>query len=307
MSKVVRKKGISLVALVITIVVMIILTGAVVITGINVPQNAQLAVFHNNIGIMQEATTTKMLNNRLKYVRERSELYKWVDVIEGYTEENAAGGIEPTFTVDAEGKYNGQAVAPLSTVVINNTSVSEEEGSKYYVDRNGIVYHEGKEINGQIHFNQTSQTGIYGIKRKIDSSSTAWERIEDNKGLQANATLYGTLNGKNDFDTLHPWSSIKSYNYDTQANKITAWYGESGYKADGSNGDVLTYVPEFWYKRIQKDGWEYIYITGTDPQDNSYTKSEEFSMGRYEAYVEDGKIYSRSGVISTTSISIYGF
>ena len=301
------KKGISLVALVITIVVMIILSGAVVITGINVPQNAQLAVFHNNIGIMQEATTTKMLNNRLKYVSERSELYKWVDVIEGYTEESAAGGIEPTFAVNAEGKYNGQAVAALSNVVINSTSISEEEGSKYYVDRDGIVYHEGKDINGQIHFNQTSQTGIYGIKRKIDSSSTAWERIGDSKDFKANATLYGVLSGGNDFDTLHPWSSIKSYNYNTETNKITAWYGESGYKADGSNGDVLTYIPAFWYKRIQEDGYEYIYISSTDPKDSTYTKSEAFSIARYETYVENNKAYSRSGVIPKVSTNINTF
>ncbi|MDD4066563.1 MAG: hypothetical protein PHH22_01135 [Clostridia bacterium] len=49
------KKGISLVALIITIIVLIILTAAVVITGVNAPKNEQLAVFLNNISTVQEA------------------------------------------------------------------------------------------------------------------------------------------------------------------------------------------------------------------------------------------------------------
>ena len=57
------KKGISLVALIITIIVLIILTAAVVITGANTPENAQLAVWKNDVSAVQDAVILCMLNN----------------------------------------------------------------------------------------------------------------------------------------------------------------------------------------------------------------------------------------------------
>ena len=58
-----NKKGISLVALVITIIVLIILTAAVVITGINVPTNAEKAVRDYNLTVVQDAVTLYVMNN----------------------------------------------------------------------------------------------------------------------------------------------------------------------------------------------------------------------------------------------------
>jgi hypothetical protein len=89
---------------------------------------------------------------------------------------------------------------------------------------------------------------IYGIKRQItpDNSSSAWTRIEDAVGLIANATKNGGA-VQNDFDSLYPWSDIITYNYDVQGKRITAYYGEPTFSFDGSNGEVLTRIPEFWY------------------------------------------------------------
>ena len=62
-----RKTGISLVALVITIIVLIILTAAVIIVGINTPENNEYAVKMHNKATLQDAVTlyvmTEMLNN----------------------------------------------------------------------------------------------------------------------------------------------------------------------------------------------------------------------------------------------------
>ena len=301
------RKGISLVALVITIIVLVVLTGAVVITGVNVPQQGQLAVFKNNISNVQDAVTLKMLNNMADKISSNNENVKWIGVISGYTDTTQV----PIF----DKNINGVQVAQLDSSLKESVNISESEFSKYYIDRNGIIYHEGKNIDGVIYYNKNMQSSInlkdlsmYGIKREIESTSTAWTRIEDSTNLEANATLYGTLNGRNDFDSLYPWSAIRSYNYNPITDTITAWHGESGYKADGSNGDVLTYVPEFWYKRIQPgDGYEYIYISAIDPNDNTFTKSEAFSIARYETYIENNKTYSRAGVIPTTNINISDF
>ncbi len=145
---------------------------------------------------------------------------------------------------------------------------------------------------------------IYGVKREISTSSTKWERIEDSVGLEANATKDGS-EVKNDFDSIYPWSDIITYNYDDVEKKETAKYGDENFKFDGSNGQVLTRIPEFYYKREQRDGVEYQYISKY-PQEG-FTKSDTFSIGRYTMSGSDEKVYSRSGVKPIVSTTITDF
>ena len=144
------------------------------------------------------------------------------------------------------------------------------------------------EIGVSITGKQVTETNlIYGIKRDTNSTSTEWERIEASIGLEANAVLpesgsttVANTEVKNDFDNIYPWSNIRSYNYDASKKKVTAWYGDSNFKFDGSNGEVLTFIPGFWYKREVVDGVEYQYISKYEQSGYSY--SESFSVGRYK-------------------------
>ncbi len=145
---------------------------------------------------------------------------------------------------------------------------------------------------------------IYGVKRDIESSSTKWERIEDSVGLIANATKDGS-EVQNDFDSIYPWSEIITYNYDDVTKTETAKYGDDNFKFDGSNGQVLTRIPEFYYKREQVDGVEYQYISKY-PQEG-YTKSEAFSIGRYTMSGNSTKVYSKSGVKPLTNLTITNY
>ena len=145
---------------------------------------------------------------------------------------------------------------------------------------------------------------IYGVKRDIESYSTTWERIEDSVGLTANATKDGS-EVENDFDSIYPWSDIITYNYDDVEKKETAKYGNDNFAFDGSNGQVLTRIPEFYYKREQVDGVEYQYISKY-PQEG-YTKSESFSIGRYTMSGNSTKAYSRSGYAPLVNTTITGF
>ncbi len=138
-----------------------------------------------------------------------------------------------------------------------------------------------------------NNTHIYGIKRTLNSSSPTWERTDAAIGKIANATHDGSP-VQNDFDNLYPWSDIISYNYDTETQEIKAYYGEEGFKFDGSNGDVLTKIPEFWYKRWQDASYEYIQIA--DKETEGFLKSNEFSLGRYPISGNSVKISSISGV-----------
>ena len=146
----------------------------------------------------------------------------------------------------------------------------------------------------------------YGIRRKIkDNTSPVWERICDNIGLVANATKDGSA-VQNDFDNIYPWSDIKTYNYDTTNKKVKAYIGEPGFKFDGTNGEVLTRIPEFWYKREIKEDYEYIYIA--DYNRAGYKHSKEFSIGRYDISVDaNGKAHSISGQIPAYNKTISAF
>ncbi|MDD4067032.1 MAG: hypothetical protein PHH22_03565, partial [Clostridia bacterium] len=149
------KKGISLVALIITIIVLIILTAAVVITGINTPQNAQLAVFLNNITTVQEAVNLKMLNNMAKYATSDLDLEKckWVGVIQGYTEENAENN---DALPESTQQIAGQDVLSIDESLKNELSINAEELVKYFVTLTGQVYYEGFEYNGVTYYNKDS-------------------------------------------------------------------------------------------------------------------------------------------------------
>ena len=146
-----------------------------------------------------------------------------------------------------------------------------------------IYYKSDNNINSDILIKTKAiikEVFVYGIKRDINSTTTTWERIEDSVGLIANASLPTSTIVKNDFDNIYPWSDIKSYNYNASTKKVTAWYGDSNFKFDGSNGEVLTYIPEFYYKREVVNGVEYQYISRYEQ--DGFLYSEPFSVGRYK-------------------------
>ena len=148
------KKGISLVALIITIVVLIIITAAVVLTSVDTPQTAQLAVFYNNIATVQEAVRLQMNNNLTKYAANGTKnliKYKWVGVVKEYTESDAENGINPSFNSTTIQDIN---VANIDTNIKENISISDDEFEKYYVDNKGIVYYEGFIYDGIKYYNR---------------------------------------------------------------------------------------------------------------------------------------------------------
>lgn len=183
-----------------------------------------------------------------------------------------------------------------------NVIVDNAQNVNITLDENQIYVTE-KEMEEAIKKAITKKGNLYGIKRKVnDNTSSAWERIEDSVGLVAKATKNGE-EVQNDFDNRYPWSEIISYNYNVEEKKINAYYGDPTFKFDGSNGEVLTRIPEFYWKREIIDGYEYIYIS--DYAIAGFNKSEEFSVGRYDACIdEDGKLHSYSGYSPSTNKTI---
>lgn len=145
---------------------------------------------------------------------------------------------------------------------------------------------------------------ILGVRRSLTATTSEWERIEDSIGLVANAQK-GNTPVRNDFDSIYPWSDIISYNYDVKGQRITAYYGDPTFKFDGSNGDVFTKIPEFYYKRTRDSQYEYIYICRNKL--DGYIKSEQFSIARYTMSGSSSRVYSRSGQAPLTNVNITNF
>jgi len=157
------KKGISLVALIITIIVLIILTAAVIMSEEGTWEISELAVFKNDVSTVQEAVTTKILNNSIYAAVnvKNAETYKWVGVAEDYIYDETTG---PTFNV----VINGISTVKLSEAIKENINISDTELSQYYVDNKGIIYYydvttqKGFEYEGITYYNatMTNQTTI---------------------------------------------------------------------------------------------------------------------------------------------------
>lgn len=200
-------------------------------------------------------------------------------------------------------EYINNSVSEIVEKYINIViTIDNADNVSITLDGTQIYVTEG-EMNQAIKEAITKKGNLYGIKRKVnDNTSSAWERIEDSVGLIAKATKDGEA-VQNDFDTRYPWSEIISYNYDVTNKKINAYYGDPTFKFDGSNGEVLTRIPEFYWKREIIDGYEYIYIA--DYAIAGFNKSEEFSVGRYDACIdEDGVLHSFSGYSPSTNKNI---
>lgn len=150
MNKIGKRQGISLIALIITIIVLVILTGAVIINAINVPSNANLTVFKENVGTVQDAATIKMLNNLVDNAQQFNQNAKWIGVADGYTIDDIA--TPPTFDT----QISGINVVALDANLKENLGITDEEFRKYYISENGTVFHEGYLYNGVTYYNATT-------------------------------------------------------------------------------------------------------------------------------------------------------
>ncbi len=146
---------------------------------------------------------------------------------------------------------------------------------------------------------------IYGVRRKINSSSTEWERINNSVGLEANAIKSEqdlTNNVRNDFDKIYPWIDIYTYSWDKETKQETKW-NEEGFSY--TDDYVFTKIPEFYYRRYQENGYEYVLISKN--KIDGYEKSDEFSIGRYTMSSDNNTVYSKSGVKALGLINITDF
>ena len=180
----------------------------------------------------------------------------------------------------------------------------EEEAQKNVIEKIYVNDIEQTVRNKTVSIRVENKTK-YTVRRKFaNNTSSVWERMDDNVGKVANATHDGSA-VENDFDSIYPWSAIKSYIYDRSTGTEVAEFGDLNYNPDGSLGDVLTRIPEFFWKRWRDSEYEYISISEYPLE--GYFKSEQFSVGRYDSSYVDSKIRSMSGYVPEVNRNITSF
>ena len=314
------KKGISLVALIITIIVLIILTAAVVITGINTPQNAQLAVFKNNVSTVQEAVILKMLNNSTDAAvnEQNAETYKWVGVVQGYTYDPT---IVPTFSV----AINGINTAKLSDVIKENINISEADFDKYYVDSNGVIYYydiatqKGFEYNGEIYYNATTKVAeVEGVELESIEITTAPNKttyiegdIFSTEGMVVTARYIDettevisnyTIN-PNIALTIEDTEVIINYGGKTATQAITVNVNTTGLNSSGTTlGEIIRDANAYG---TSVNGYT-AGVTGNEVSDWSVFYKQTVEEEEY-VYLITSNVLSQAQIpsITTTSVTVY--
>ncbi len=201
------------------------------------------------------------------------------------------------------------------TVVVNNTIKNQYATTPYEIANltNDITYYFQLFPYTDVETYNTNETNrceatpkavtVYGVQRQISSSSTEWTRIEGGEGLVANATKDGGT-VQNDFDNLYPWSDIISVDINADGS-INSRYGDPDFSFTNPTGKIMTMFPEFWYKRVQENGYEKVYIADAEYED--FEHSELFYIGRYTATGSKTAITTKSGVTNLVNISMTDF
>ena len=183
-----------------------------------------------------------------------------------------------------------------SNPVIGSTSIAPNVTQEYtitieYANREwDQSFDQGKHFSTMI--NVTETIPIYGVKYVLDGDASYLIRTDSSVGLDTRQPEYREYNS---FNNIGPWGDIISYNYDPTTNTKVATYGDANFKFDGSNGLVMTYIPEFYYKRYVDD--EYAYIKISKYPVEGFTKSEAFSISRYLLSWNGTTFESKSGAI----------
>lgn len=147
-----------------------------------------------------------------------------------------------------------------------------------------LVHTKKKLIPGVIYINQLESDPARMITGDVNGEIIQWIRQNSHRVL-AKKTGEGTIT----YIELD----------DNNSNKYAADGSEA--KTDGTEGDVFVKLPTFYYHGTEGDNVE-IKFSKT-PFEDSVEWDTNILIGAYEAYNDNGKLQSRSGIESSTDIS----
>lgn len=182
---------------------------------------------------------------------------------------------------------NMKKIDKYQTTELFNNDNSRLNGYKSFValtKDDNFVHTKKKLIPGVIYINQLESDPSKMITGDVNGEIIQWIRQNSHRVL-AKKTGEGTVT----YIELD----------DTNSNKYAADGSEA--KTDGTEGDVFVKLPTFYYHGTEGDNVE-IKFSKT-PFEDSVEWDTNILIGAYEAYNNNGKLYSKSGVQSSGKIS----
>lgn len=175
------------------------------------------------------------------------------------------------------------------------------------------------EVNAEAYEDKKGdKTKQYGLRYSNTSGIATGIRLADAKGMEFDYTIGNEWanGGVNDFDNAYPWCEMKLCNVkiNSDGTKTITYEGDSKFKTDGSNGNVMVQIPKFYSKRVVTDRYEELWISGTqhdgyqlDPVfEGSYGSEYDYVyMAAYLGAEKDNKIVSVANSYPTLMLT-YG-
>ena len=86
-------------------------------------------------------------------------------------------------------------------------------------------------------------------------------------------------------------------------NNTEEYFDGSTALLDGSEGDVMVYLPRLFYHYESLGGTKFAYKYSLVKEADDWIEMPASLIGAYKGYITGNKLYSRSGVVPTTSVS----
>lgn len=194
--------------------------------------------------------------------------------------------------------FDGEKVTNL-----DYEKIAAQKGSTVYIQGElcGLVDMNVEEVT------EVDKTKQYGVRYNTNDGNAMCERIDDAKGMRFNYTVDDEWinDGENDFDNAYPWCEMKLCNVSTKSDgtQDIAYEDDAKFSKDGSNGNVMVEIPKFYSKRVVQDGYEYLWISGTQHDGYVLDPAFEAADGEELDYIYVGAYLSSQNSKSLVSVS----
>ena len=215
----------------------------------NITQNIDITTIHNEIDKLVLSVTTSMTNGsiskNLVTTYPDNSINTLRNLITMYTDSgNSTSG---TMTQKAITQYVESVRQELLTAINNSSGGGgstnlgpENAGNIVIIGPDGNII-AGDATEADI-IEALIKSGIYNVEgvvgMELDYENKVYSRTQDGRTLSPGA----------DYNQYPMYGGRRRCNVNDNG-AITAWYGDSNYADDGSNGQVMVYQPKFYYQR----------------------------------------------------------
>lgn len=279
MKKLKNNKGITLMALVITIIILIILASIGTYSGVQVVKSAQFTAFSTELKIMQTQV------NKL-YEEKKNGNDEYVDNLGKTISSNTSTQTQANnvFTQNASGITDQNGYKYFDTDTIKSLNIEGVEGEFFVnIDKRSVVSYDGFEYAGKTYYTlEQLPDGLYNVEhntvvKEKPTFDKSFEKVSNNeiKVSITNITYTGNINKwkvmyrkvKENEEEPFEWNSSDTYSISAKEPGI--------YKIKIMNNNVESDEQEIIVKAISDNyqQLDYIKLNNTNPQ-NTYIATD---------------------------------